>query len=376
MEIKRVTLLITENCNLDCSYCYQHNKQIKKMDFPTAKRIIDETYYLDDYDEGVIHLFGGEPFFNFDLMKKIDDYVSLNYSRITFEVITNGTLIHGDVKTWLSERRSRYNIILSLDGDEGVHNLNRKYRNGEGSFSKIDLDFFIQNWENCSARMTIWNSTLFAFADSVIWIENKGFACKAMFAMGVKWDLEDKKGIIDEQYKKLIDYYTKNYDAELCLFLKYNLDDIYIETQKEEKTCCISDNPCYDTSGIRYYCTCFSPVSIGDISEKFINYPMSCFADTSDNICLKCRLLILCKRVKLCYGSNYQATGNIHRISAEQCFINRMCIGASMDIQENRLKIKYANGKLSEKKFHKDLETIQLIRKYLKNIENGLLIKR
>jgi sulfatase maturation enzyme AslB (radical SAM superfamily) len=46
----------------------------------------------------VIGLFGGEPFLNFDLIRELDDYVAEYYPGLTFEVITNGTLIHNEIK--------------------------------------------------------------------------------------------------------------------------------------------------------------------------------------------------------------------------------------------------------------------------------------
>lgn len=60
---KQITLVITEQCNLDCAYCYENRKSFKKMDFGTAKKIIDkELTDEENYEEITIDLFGGEPF--------------------------------------------------------------------------------------------------------------------------------------------------------------------------------------------------------------------------------------------------------------------------------------------------------------------------
>ena len=40
-SIKDVTFQVTEDCNLQCTYCYQHNKTHNKMTFETAKKFID-----------------------------------------------------------------------------------------------------------------------------------------------------------------------------------------------------------------------------------------------------------------------------------------------------------------------------------------------
>ena len=39
--LKEVMLILTEGCNLSCSYCFEHYKSDKRMKFETAKKIID-----------------------------------------------------------------------------------------------------------------------------------------------------------------------------------------------------------------------------------------------------------------------------------------------------------------------------------------------
>ena len=77
---KQITLVITEQCNLDCAYCYENHKSFKKMDFGTAKKIIDkELTDEENYEEITIDLFGGEPFLNIDLIQQISDYMLPNH---------------------------------------------------------------------------------------------------------------------------------------------------------------------------------------------------------------------------------------------------------------------------------------------------------
>ena len=136
---KKIMLIITESCNLRCKYCYEKNKNGKSMSFETAKRIIDHAYLdMSGYESMVIELHGGEPFINFPLMKKIDDYVIENYNHIPvlFRAITNGTLVHGEIQDWLKDRVDRYELMLSIDGKQDQNDENRKLINGEGSFKK------------------------------------------------------------------------------------------------------------------------------------------------------------------------------------------------------------------------------------------------
>ena len=75
---KNVMLIVTENCPLRCTYCYETFKNINKrtMSFETAKQIVDFEMTVDDnYEEVVIDFFGGEPFVNFRLIEQI--YVNI-----------------------------------------------------------------------------------------------------------------------------------------------------------------------------------------------------------------------------------------------------------------------------------------------------------
>ena len=83
-HVKSITFQVTEDCNLRCSYCYQHNKTHNKMTFDVAKRFIDmilssdersNKYITADKSQGaIIEFIGGEPFLEIDLIDQITDY--------------------------------------------------------------------------------------------------------------------------------------------------------------------------------------------------------------------------------------------------------------------------------------------------------------
>ncbi|WP_415930251.1 radical SAM protein [Zhenpiania hominis] len=370
MKVKEITLIIAEGCNLECKYCYQHNKMNVMMDYEMAVGIIDDTYSeISNYDVGIIHLFGGEPFLNFELIKRIDSYVLEKYSNVYFDIITNGTLVHNEIQDWVMERCERYNITLSLDGKKETHDMNRPIQSGKSSFDLIDLNFFRKMKSNCAIRMTISDITLPFFAENVIWINQQGFLCQALFAMGVKWDLnENKKQTLKEQLDKLKDYYIENDDKELCLALRYNPNDIYIDPCTQKKICAFSENPCYGTDGHKYYCTGFSKITLGKDYSKFEAMCGDFSIEGKKSVCLNCNLCVLCKRVKLCYASNYQATGDIYKISEDQCYINRECIKASMKIQRERLNNKYKNNCIEQREYESEYRAIIRVCKELDRI--------
>ena len=126
---KKVMLIITEKCNMDCIYCYERKKINNNMSFEVAKSIIDNIFSnLVGYDDVTLELHGGEPFINFNLIKKIDDYVLKRYKEYNpvYRLTTNGTLVHGEIQEWLSDRKGRYEVMLSLDGNQVENDKNRK----------------------------------------------------------------------------------------------------------------------------------------------------------------------------------------------------------------------------------------------------------
>ena len=128
-----ITFVLTYRCNLNCSYCYQVRNE-GSMDFMTAKSTID--YFCDQDDRHVvINFYGGEPFLEFDLMKRIVRYATERYKtkniRPDFTVTTNGTLL--DEKKVMFCIHHGVKIYLSIDGTKQAHELGR----GQGSFSEM-----------------------------------------------------------------------------------------------------------------------------------------------------------------------------------------------------------------------------------------------
>ena len=110
-------LLLTQNCNLKCSYCYEHEKDKSVMSFETAKKSID------NIRPNNIVFFGGEPLLQQELILQIIDYEKSN--PVEYSIITNATLINKSFLDRLNERNTRIGWCVSLDGNAEVNNLTR-----------------------------------------------------------------------------------------------------------------------------------------------------------------------------------------------------------------------------------------------------------
>ncbi|MFA1014734.1 MULTISPECIES: radical SAM protein [Erysipelotrichaceae] len=339
---KKIMLLLTEECNLNCLYCYEHFKNKKKMSWETAKEIIDSFYgEIPPGETALIEVFGGEPFANFALLKKIDSYIEDVYGdrNTYFETTTNGTLVHGPVQEWLQERKEKYIVSLSLDGTEAMHNLNRPLLSGDGSYRHIDKDFFLRTWPGkCQAKLTLSKATLPHLAEGVIHLHKLGFVADATLPTGIEWNFEEVGEILNGELEKLVKFYTDNPSLDLCTLLNFDLRLWFAHLKNKHRFCAAGElTKCFDTEGNIFPCQGFAPVSLGDESSKFQNYDCSKLDLTSNNPCVGCRFFFLCPN---CYTANLATSGCTHLVNLGLCLSYRECILASAKIQFNRLKLK------------------------------------
>ena len=366
MKYKKIMLIITESCNLRCVYCYEQEKRPSTMNFNTAKKILDYSFsQMDGYDGMTIELHGGEPFLNFSLIKKIDAYVMERYSiwPVLFRTTTNGTLVHGEIQDWLKERRERYQVMLSLDGKQPEHDANRRDLNGRGSFSSIDLDFFLETWKFCPVSMTVNERTLPWLASGTIWMQEKGFKSLNAFQWAVSWDLKKNRPILAKQLELLVDYYSQQPNKHMSLLVNYQLSHFFLPIDGNYRYCVDIDDPleCYDAEGRYAPCHGFTAFTTGseETARDFSDKTIHDFVFEERNICCECRLVRLCR---ICFAANHMMTGDMQKQSEEICVFNRMCIEASIRIQRNRIQAKAEPNQTDLK----DLRAADAVEQYLK----------
>lgn len=339
MGIKRnIMLILTDACNLRCTYCYEGGRCKKRMTLDVAKKIIDDNFAgLTEGDRGRIEFFGGEALLCFSLLREIYEYAEQNYPtlKIEYAFTTNGTLMHGECQRWFEERKERFSCTLSLDGTPHMHDLNRKTIEGEGSFDKIDVAFFQRTWPGCTAKMTISKETLPYLAEGVQYIESLGFYCKATYASGIAWDVEENLSILERELTKLVQYYSEN-QMQLCSLLDLDLRAIFCSPEVPFRYCQAGiDRKCYDMEGRCYPCQGLASVAVGEEkAEKFENETFCDFCLSEDNPCKYCRWLRVCRT---CFAANYLETGDIERNCDVMCTLNRRAILASSAVQFKRI---------------------------------------
>lgn len=349
---RSIMLMITEKCNLRCTYCYEDHQRTGSMDFDTAVSILERELpeAVVEHEKIRIEFFGGEILLNFQLLQQVYEYIETTYPKldVLYAFTTNGTLFQEEEKKWFSERKDKFVCTLSIDGTPEMHDRTRKTVQQTGSWELIDIPFFLENWPGCIAKMTVNLENLPYLSEGVQYLEKCGFRCKATLASGINLKMKEVNDILRTELGKLAEYYIENKDQPLCKMLDINPADVLYEVEDDLRFCgagCYKH--CYDLSGKWYPCQGLSPLAVGEAAgvleeETFEDFHFS--KDNSDS-CGNCKWILICPT---CYAANYKETGNIECNSKTMCEINKLCMLTSSYIYYMRLEDKLESGVLTE----------------------------
>jgi uncharacterized protein len=151
MAISGAYVLVTNRCNFNCSYCYERDRQ-GDMKWETMKRLVDlmveqyePTRHVNAWSDLNINFFGGEPFFNWPVMKQTFEYVEeiKRTKNIKFSVyiLTNGSIWNEEIHEFLARYKmtmgKRLKMQVSIDGCEESHDADRLTVDGKGTFKLV-----------------------------------------------------------------------------------------------------------------------------------------------------------------------------------------------------------------------------------------------
>lgn len=327
-----VTFIVTEDCNLRCSYCYQVHKNNKhRMSFETAKKAID--YLLENPEmfsaEAVLWDFiGGEPLLEIDLIDQIMDYIKIKTYKMghmwaknyRINIGTNGTLYdNSKVQEFIKKNKEKLNIGITIDGTKRKHDMHRVYQDGKGSYDDVSKNVtkWIQDFPDSTTKVTFGSADLIYLKESIIHLWEMGLS---IIPANVVFEDAWKEGddiVFEKQMKELADYIIDNrlWDKVNCTLFD---DRIGMPNDSEA----INSNYCgtgrmlaIDANGEFYPCLRFSDftlcekkgVSIGNI-ETGIDYdkvrPFLALSTKaiSNEECLNCEIASGCG---WCQGCNY-----------------------------------------------------------------------
>lgn len=258
-------LILTEECNLRCPYCFIADKNPRRMPVELAKQLIDRELSQDGCkEEFEIELCGGEPFLAFEELKEIVEYSICNASRwgkrFYFFICSNLMPLDDNIKNWLEQRRCWVVLGTSLDGTKEAHDLNRC-----GSYDAVALHipFYRRLYPTQGVKMTIGPHSVSSIYDSIIHIQSMGLSVSANVVYEPVWgDGEIRKKHLIRfagQLELLVEYYAEHPSAEVPNLLSLPIR-LFTEPQAPDKNWCGSGKNmrAYDTDGRVLPCHRFS----------------------------------------------------------------------------------------------------------------------
>ncbi|MCM1155834.1 MAG: radical SAM protein [Ruminococcus flavefaciens] len=285
-KVSKVTLQVTQQCNFRCSYCVyseEHNLQQRshsnrKMDFAIAKQAVDylREHSIDSPDVN-IGFYGGEPLLNFDLVRQVITYSKeIFYGKtLTYSLTTNGSLLDDDIVDFLQE--NHVSLMISLDGPKSIHDCNRRFGNGEGTYdvvmSKIQRirERYPDYWESIQYSMVMDPANDFAKISSIC--QSEEIIPQKLFASIIDKDYDNTVVEVSEKYAENYEY------SKFLAFLAY------WDRYPEEKVSAISIKQIKNTFGQMYHIDMMGELREADIpAGPCIPGAMRMFVDVDGKI--------------------------------------------------------------------------------------------
>lgn len=140
-----ISLCLTERCNLRCAYCpYTQNigsrrtHSSRSMSLRVAKQAL--TLFrrmLAENETPLVSFYGGEPLLEFCLLRSVVEFTHTTFASqpVEFNMTTNGTIMNEEIAQFLVQ--NNFNLLVSLDGPQKLHDRYRKDGNGRGSYERV-----------------------------------------------------------------------------------------------------------------------------------------------------------------------------------------------------------------------------------------------
>lgn len=358
IQTASLTFQVTDDCNLCCTYCYQHNKGHHVMPFAIAKQFIDLILsptenvkkYINSYESTgvVLDFIGGEPLLQIDLIDQIATYfiqqvIKLDHpwkNHYMIDLCSNGILFPTKkVQDFFNKYKDVLSFSISIDGNKKLHDSCRIFPDGSGSYDQAikSVNLFRENYsQELGSKMTLSPDNIYYTSEAIINLINlnyKNIFANCVFEKG--WTLEHAQ-IYYQELKKIADYILIN-----------NIDDIYFSIFNEDfyqpKNLDDDQNWCggngkmiaIDYKGDIFPCLRYMesslgsnvpPLILGNVMTDITNIKL---IDTLQSItrlsqssinCIQCSIAAGCS---WCQAYNYEDSGNLNHRATYICIMHK-----------------------------------------------------
>lgn len=352
-DLNSVTLNVTNKCNLNCSYCFEHKKNNQMMTSQIAIDIARKCYKKLDSKIGrfTFNIFGGEPLLNWPVIKDMIDFTNKNHYICKFGITTNLTTLNDEIINYIDDNDIM--MLVSIDGIGHDKNRCNTYKTVKANIKKLvdkGLGFLIE------ARMTItpeYGKYLYESVKEVIELGINNIC--PICVSDTEWT-DEQIADLKTSYMKLLDYYCsilddkdnkrnisiKYVDELLGMLLEPMCNDSRLMCHIGSKQWCAIDTngdvyPCHNcpTSDKDY----IKDMKIGNIytgidTDKM--YEDDIVANFNRKECENCIGKSICKSG--CPLQNLTCNHNMQVPTEAHCKIFRMYAESIKEFQEKLLK--------------------------------------
>ena len=311
--LNKLILLLDENCNLSCKYCFEDDKKpnqcaSRKMSLNTIRESYDYLFRNSDYQQVNIQFYGGEPLLNKHGLKYAVEHGIQKSEKenkgINFLLITNGTLVDDDIASFL--KQNNVTVQVSIDGDQKGHDANRIFKNGHGSYEyvKRGLDRFIKHGVICNVMVVASKHALKSFA----WLEELSKSINGIVAISSAATSNRELQPTDDQLRDFLTFYEQHIASITNGYSQLNKHIFRIHRLSEQIK-----------SGKRYYFGCG-----GGLSELTIGYDGSIYL--CERMEMKTKYNVRDKSVKA-WDHWRPYINNINHPNCSKCWAKYLCGG-------------------------------------------------
>ena len=286
--VKTITFVTTEACTLNCSYCYQVDKDhsaimTKETAMKGVDMILDDNkmigYINSEETPGVvIDFIGGEPLLQVELMDFICDYFRYKATMLNhpwakyhmFNFTSNGTLyFKPEVQRFIKKNADRLSFTITMDGDEQLHDSCRVYFDGTGSYKDVE-----EATKHAQAFYGLDTSKITIAPENLPYLNQ---AIHHMADMGIHeinanvvyenvWVPERDAPIFYDQLIELADWFidNKKYEESFCSLFDETIGKPMVETDNNNWCGGNGQMLSIGTDGNLYPCIRFMKYSLND----------------------------------------------------------------------------------------------------------------
>ena len=219
----RAVILLTQKCNLACSYCFAQSSRSKDV-LPLDKvyAVVDHMFsFNNNKSKAFSFLGGGEPLICWNTIQRAAEYIQQKSKEMhipyRLSVVTNATLLTEEKVKWIAQ----HGVIVSVSSDilPDIQNAQRPYAfKKDYSFDHVDLaiKLLLKYHVPFKLRATITDMNVKRMQEMVDFVHNNYPSLKVMHLEPVTDSAEDYEAF----YSQYVENFFAAYKLGQCFGIK------------------------------------------------------------------------------------------------------------------------------------------------------------